>query len=121
VDAGRRSRLNTSGRRAGKLPSRRCCLTIAQSCRTWRGQAAISACARAGQPVCSCLLEKGGPAESGGLLVGDILARLNGQSLKDADDLFSALHGDIVGKKVAVDVLRGGQPQTLQVTPAERK
>ncbi len=66
-------------------------------------------------------LEKGGPAETGGLLVGDILTRLNGQDLRDADDLFGALHGEVVGKPVKAEVLRGGQPQTLTVTAGERK
>ncbi len=66
-------------------------------------------------------LEDGGPAKTGGLLVGDILTGINGESLRDADDLFGALHGDVVGRPVSVEILRGGQPQTLKVTPGERK
>jgi S1-C subfamily serine protease len=66
-------------------------------------------------------LEKDGPAEKGGLLIGDILTKVNGQLLKDADELFAALHADVVGKKVDVEVLRGGQPQTVKVTVGERK
>jgi serine protease DegQ len=66
-------------------------------------------------------LEKEGPAEKGGLLIGDILTKINGQALKDADDLFAALHADTVGKKVNVEVLRGGQPQSLKVAIDERK
>lgn len=66
-------------------------------------------------------LEDGGPAKTGGLLVGDILTGVSGASLKDADDLFASLQGDVVGKPVSVDILRGGQPQTLKVTPGERK
>jgi len=66
-------------------------------------------------------LEEGGPARSGGLLVGDILTDLNGQPLREADDLFSALNRDVVGKPVSVELLRGGQSQSLKVTPAERK
>jgi S1-C subfamily serine protease len=66
-------------------------------------------------------LEKQGPAETGGLLVGDILTKVNGQALRDADDLFGALHGDVVGKQVPVEVLRGGQPQTLNLMVGERK
>jgi S1-C subfamily serine protease len=66
-------------------------------------------------------LEEGGPAAQGGLLVGDILIAVHGQAVGDPDDLFAALNSDTVGKAVAVEVLRGGRPETLQVTVGERK
>jgi len=66
-------------------------------------------------------LEEGGPAEKAGLLVGDILVGIGGQQLSDPDDLFSALHGDTVGKPIGVEILRGGKPETINVTVAERK
>ncbi|HSL45258.1 MAG TPA: trypsin-like peptidase domain-containing protein [Anaerolineales bacterium] len=66
-------------------------------------------------------LEESGPAEKGGLLVGDILVAVSGQPVGDADDLFAALTGDTVGKPVAIEILRGGRPETVQVTVGERK
>jgi len=66
-------------------------------------------------------LEEGGPAAKSGLLVGDILVAISGQPVGDADDLFSALNTDTVGKSIAVEVLRGGHPETVQVTVGERK
>lgn len=66
-------------------------------------------------------LEEGGPAERGGLLVGDILIAVSGQPVGDADDLFAVLTGEVVGKPIAIEVLRGGRPETLQVTVGERK
>src|SRR6185295_6885550 len=61
-------------------------------------------------------LDEGGPAEKGGLLVGDILVAISGQPVGDPDDLFAALNSDTVGKSVAVEVLRGGRPETVNVT-----
>ena len=66
-------------------------------------------------------LEEKGPAEKSGLLVGDIIVAISGQAVGDPDDLFAALNGDVVGKSIAVEVLRGGKPETLQVTVGERK
>ncbi len=66
-------------------------------------------------------LEGGGPAERDGLLVGDILTAVNGRPVGDPDDLFAALNSDTVGKPVAIEVLRGGKPETLKVTVGERK
>ena len=66
-------------------------------------------------------LEEGGPAEKGGLFVGDILVAISGQPIGDPDDLFSALNSDTVGKSIAVEVLRGGRPETVSVTVGERK
>lgn len=66
-------------------------------------------------------LEEGGPAEKGGLLVGDILVAISGQPVGDPDDLFSALGSDTVDKAIAVEILRGGRPETIKVTVGERK
>jgi len=66
-------------------------------------------------------LEEKGQAEKSGLLVGGIIVAINGQAVGDPDDLFAALNGDVVGKNIAVEVLRGGKPETLQVTVGERK
>lgn len=66
-------------------------------------------------------LEEGGPAEKGGLFVGDILVAVNGQSVADPDDLFVALTSETVGKAITVEVLRGGRPETVHVTVGERK
>ena len=66
-------------------------------------------------------LEEGGPAAAGGLLVGDILVGVNDQAVSDPDELFSALNTETVGKTIPVEVLRGGRPETVQVTVGERK
>ncbi len=66
-------------------------------------------------------LEAGGPAEKGGLLVGDILVGVAGRPVLDPDDLFVSLDGDTVGKPIEIQVLRGGSPETVRVTVGERK
>jgi len=66
-------------------------------------------------------MEPESPAEAGGVLVGDTLVGINGRSVADHDDLFAQLSGEVVGKSTAVEVLRGGQPQSLAVTIQERK
>ena len=66
-------------------------------------------------------LEENGPAQQGGLFVGDTIVAIGNQPVGDPDDLFSALNSDTVGKSVAVEVLRGGRPETVAVTVGERK
>jgi S1-C subfamily serine protease len=65
-------------------------------------------------------LEENGPAQRGGLFVGDTIVAVGGQPVSDPDDLFAALHSDTVGKPIAVEVLRGGKPETVTVTVGER-
>jgi len=66
-------------------------------------------------------LEEKGPAEISNVLVGDIIVAISGQAVGDPDDLFAALNDDVVGKSIAVEIVRGGKPETLQVTVGERK
>ena len=65
-------------------------------------------------------VEDGSPADRGGLMVGDIVATLDGQPVEDTDDLLVLLSGDRVGSSVPVKVIRGGEPQDLDVTVGER-
>lgn len=64
--------------------------------------------------------EPDGPAERGGVLVGDILVGLAGAAVKDTDDLQSQLGGERIGQALPVKVLRGGEPRELSVTIGER-
>ena len=66
-------------------------------------------------------LEEDGPAQKGGLFVGDTIVAIGGQSASEPDDLFAALTSETVGKPIAVEVLRGGRPETVNVTVGERK
>lgn len=64
-------------------------------------------------------VEDGSPAGRGGLLIGDILATLDGQPVEDTDDLLVLLTDERVGETVPVKVVRGGDLQTLQITIGE--
>ncbi len=66
-------------------------------------------------------LEDGGPAQQAGMLVGDILVGVDGKPVTDPDDLFGVLNSETVGRQVPVEVLRGGKPETIQVSVGERK
>ena len=65
-------------------------------------------------------IEKDSPASKGGLIVGDILMSVAGVPVLHHDELFARLSGDVVGKSEPVEILRGGQPQTLNVLIGER-
>jgi serine protease DegQ len=65
-------------------------------------------------------VEEGSPAGRGGLIIGDIVATLDGQPVEDTEDLLVLLTGERVGREVEVKVVRGGELQTLQVTVGER-
>jgi S1-C subfamily serine protease len=60
------------------------------------------------------------PALRGGLLLGDILVTLAGQSVADGETLQALLSGERVGRPVVVQVLRGGTLATLEVTIGQR-
>ena len=65
-------------------------------------------------------VEDGSPAGRGGLIVGDILATLDGQPVEDTDDLLVLLAGDRVGRPVPVRLVRGGELEEIEITVGER-
>jgi S1-C subfamily serine protease len=65
-------------------------------------------------------VEDGSPAGRGGLIVGDILATLDGQPVEDTDDLLVLLAGDRVGRPVPVKLVRGGELAEIEITVGER-
>jgi serine protease DegQ len=65
-------------------------------------------------------VEDESPAGRSGFLMGDILITLDGQPAEDTDELLALLTGERVGETVSVDVIRGGELRTLEVTIGER-
>jgi S1-C subfamily serine protease len=65
-------------------------------------------------------VENDSPASKGGFIVGDILVAVAGVPVLHHDELFTRLDGDVAGKSTPIEILRGGQPQTLNVQVGER-
>jgi S1-C subfamily serine protease len=65
-------------------------------------------------------VEPAGPAARAGILIGDILVKLGGKPVQDTDDIQLVLERHVVGGKVEVEVLRGGEPRRIDVVVGER-
>jgi len=66
-------------------------------------------------------VENPSPAQDAGLMVGDIIVAIDGQPVRNHDELLASLSGEVVDKSTPVEVLRGGQPQTITVKIGARK
>ncbi len=65
-------------------------------------------------------LQPEGPAEKAGLLLGDILLSLEGESLTGIDELVGLLDQRRIGTEVTLRILRAGQPQERTVAVGSR-
>ncbi len=66
-------------------------------------------------------LVEGGPADTAGLLVGDIIVGVDRVPIREPEDLVMRLRGDRVGKALPLTLLRGGVSQEVAVTVGERR
>lgn len=64
-------------------------------------------------------VEPGSPADAAGLLDGDVLVRLAGKPVATVSDLHRLLIGAVIGRKLELDVLRGGAWRSVRVEPVE--
>jgi S1-C subfamily serine protease len=60
------------------------------------------------------------PADTAGMLLGDVLLEAGGQQLGRPDELLDALAAVQAGGTVALKILRGGTIKTVSITPADR-
>jgi S1-C subfamily serine protease len=65
-------------------------------------------------------VERDGPAEKAGVLVGDIIIALREQSLQQTESLHDALLSATIGTALPLTLLRAGNPMQLSITLGER-
>ena len=65
-------------------------------------------------------VEEDGPAEKGGLLLGDTLVAVDGQPTRHVDDLLALLSADQIGSALPVRFIRGGSPEETKVVVGDR-
>jgi serine protease Do len=63
---------------------------------------------------------EGGPADRGGLIVGDVIVGIGHVPIVDQESLPAAILRLAPGAAVEIDVLRGGEPRRFTIVPTER-
>ena len=76
--------------------------------------------AKNGQGVLVRSVEKGSRAEKAGFHAGDVIVRVNGETVNDVGDFSHALNGR-KENTAAVSIIRDKKPQTLSLTLPDRK
>lgn len=61
-------------------------------------------------------VSQGSPAEQAGIEPGDIIVRIGDTVIEGVEDVFAAVRSQQVGDQVEVEIIRGGESQTLQAT-----
>ncbi|MGA3046658.1 MAG: trypsin-like peptidase domain-containing protein [Terracidiphilus sp.] len=61
-------------------------------------------------------IQPGGPAEKGGIKVGDIITTIDGRAIKDGDDLVNEITSRHPGSSIRLGYLRDGKPGDATVT-----
>ncbi|OUC13917.1 MAG: serine protease [Alkalinema sp. CACIAM 70d] len=62
---------------------------------------------------------KRSPAAQGGLKVGDIIQKVEGQPIKTSSDMQAKVEASTIGQGLTFEVLRGNQTVTVEVRPGE--
>jgi S1-C subfamily serine protease len=65
-------------------------------------------------------IEPDGPSAVGGLLVGDVVLAIGGKSVADPEDVLKVLDGDTAGRTLALQLVRGGRLEQVEVLVGER-
>ena len=62
----------------------------------------------------------GGPAQTAGLSEGDVVTKVDGETVQTPDDVAGAIEDNKPGDRIEVTVQRGGTEQSVQVTLGQR-
>jgi serine protease DegQ len=65
-------------------------------------------------------VEPESPAHKAGIVIGDILIALAGHPVARLEDVHSQLHGEAIGKPLALKLVRGGAAQEVNIVVGER-
>jgi serine protease DegQ len=65
-------------------------------------------------------IEPNSPANNAGLMIGDIIVSIGGNTVSRLEDIHSKLHGSAIGKPFSIGIIRGGSLQEAEITIAER-
>jgi S1-C subfamily serine protease len=66
-------------------------------------------------------VEPESPAHKAGIVIGDILIALAGHPVARLEDVHSQLHGEAIGKPLALKFVRGGAAQEVNIVVGERQ
>ncbi len=65
-------------------------------------------------------VEDQSPADIGGVVQGDVIFKVNDQSTRYIDDIMVSLGGDLIGEKIFLHIVRGGEITEVEIVLGER-